>query len=56
MKLISNKKEKEISALEKLLEEKDNFIKNLEQKTVATIVVSSEIFSVLHINGRLNVN
>ena len=44
--MISNKKEKEISALEKLLEDKDMLIKNLEQNTVATVAVnvSYEIF------------
>jgi hypothetical protein len=41
VKLISNKKEKEISALEKILEEKEKFIQNLNQRTVATISVSS---------------
>ncbi|XP_063690315.1 uncharacterized protein LOC134822960 isoform X3 [Bolinopsis microptera] len=39
VKMISNKKEKEISALEKLLEDKDMLIKNLEQNTVATVAV-----------------
>ena len=38
--MISNKKEKEISALEKLLEDKDMLIKNLEQNTVATVAVN----------------